>query len=141
MSYISLDSNNKIFSVADLEDAQLNWGTNNSIVSQVRPPVYSNTINTQLEDTKTYPIKGNMLEVLYEIDKVAATRGGITNEGIKKILCKLLVEEIYNKNMISFMMHDDIQDDTRRFVARIFVTEKDDTQLLQEWRKNHEPRR
>ena len=95
------------------------------------------TYNSNSVMTKDYAIKGEMLTVqkpysdldYFELENKCGIK---TPDVIKSQLLNLLVNELYNKNFISFVMIQDPTTLNRCFRARIFVTPDSQTRIVKE---------
>lgn len=114
----------------------VNGGTlpHHSVVANATPiPTYDNSSVI----TKDYAIKGEMLTVqkvyrdldYFELENAWGTK---TPDVIKRQLLDLLVNELYNKNFVSFVMMQDHSTLERCFRARIFATPDDQTRIVKE---------
>ena len=112
-----------------------------AVHSILSPAVKWDDSNGQVNE-KHHVIKGEMITVqkvygdleYFEVESVWGTK---TPEIIKRQLVELMVEELYNKKCITFMVQQDHMTLERCFRARIFATPDDLTRVVRELLDKH----
>jgi hypothetical protein len=86
--------------------------------------------NSIADKYTTVPIKGKMYERSFITSELDAINRPTTLDEVKRKLCFELAEELFRDNMILFTHIRHPHDNTVHFKARIYVTPKDQTQLI-----------
>lgn len=103
---------------------------NTANISTMSPWLISEEPNIQTDD---YAIRGVPLMASYTIDEMdylnSFTGDGAEQE-VKQILCTIMVDELMKANVIEFTKEVELANSTVIYRGRIFVTPKDQTQIL-----------
>ena len=85
---------------------------------------------TTIPNRTTVAVKGKMYECDYVLSSFDMAINTISHNDIKRKLCEDLVQELFNDNSILFTHIRNAAGDKVHYKARIYVTPKDQTQLL-----------
>lgn len=83
-----------------------------------------------VEKIHIHTITGKMVQVDHMINTYDLMKFNISNNDIKRKLVQQLAEEMLSQNIIDFALQDDLTQNKRKYMARIFVAPRDQTQIL-----------
>lgn len=92
--------------------------------------------SVNMPDYKDTLITGQMVTVSLVVSNYKFENSHLNANDFKKVikmeLCRMMSQKMYEQNLFSFTVSEDIPTDSKTFFARMFVTPNEQTQMIRQ---------